>query len=141
MNRQISKAAKKGGRKLKPKSQPQPLQQLPSLLSRGEVIGVVLVFLSAITLLSLLTSSKGILTSTWLGGLETLFGVGMWGFPVVTGVLAERPDIDVLRNAPLPSGERTEFLNDWRPGPPVLRSWIHDTTPRPLRARSATPPP
>ena len=77
--------AKKGSRKSKP--QPSPWQHLPALLSRGEVIGVVLVFLSAITLLSLLTSSHGVLTSTWLGWLETLFGVGMWLFPVVTGVL------------------------------------------------------
>jgi S-DNA-T family DNA segregation ATPase FtsK/SpoIIIE len=79
--------AKKGTRKPKPKPQPSPLQQLPALLSRAEVIGVILVFLSAITLLSLLTSSNGVLTATWLGWLETLFGVGMWLFPVVTGVL------------------------------------------------------
>jgi DNA segregation ATPase FtsK/SpoIIIE, S-DNA-T family len=78
---------KKGTRKPKSKPQPGPLQQLPALLSRAEVIGVILVFLSAITLLSLLTSSNGVLTATWLGWLETLFGVGMWLFPVVTGVL------------------------------------------------------
>lgn len=77
--------AKKGSRKSKP--QPNPLHQLPVLLSRGESIGVVLVFLAAITLLSLLTSSNGVLTATWLGWLEMLFGVGIWGFPLVTGVL------------------------------------------------------
>ena len=60
---------------------------------------------------------------------------------VVTGVLAERPDIDVLRNAPLPSGERTEFLNVWRRGRTELRSWINDKATGPLRARFATPTP
>jgi S-DNA-T family DNA segregation ATPase FtsK/SpoIIIE len=77
--------AKKGSRKSKPS--PGPIQQLPALLSRAEVLGVVLLFVSAITLLSLLTSSHGVLTATWLGWLEMLFGVGMWLFPVVTGVL------------------------------------------------------
>jgi S-DNA-T family DNA segregation ATPase FtsK/SpoIIIE len=77
--------AKKGSRKSKP--QPNLLQQLPLFLSRAEVIGVILVFLSAITFLSLLTSSNGVLTATWLGWLEALFGVGIWGFPVVTGVV------------------------------------------------------
>ena len=76
---------KKGARRTKP--QPHPLQTMPALLSRGEVMGVILIFLSAITLLSLLTSSNGVLTATWLGWLGMLFGVGMWAFPVVTGVL------------------------------------------------------
>lgn len=60
---------------------------------------------------------------------------------VVTGVLADRPDIDALRNAPLPSGERTEFLSVWRRGRTELRSWINDKATGPLRAKFATPTP
>lgn len=78
-------AARKSTRKRKP--QPNPVQSVTSWFSRGEIIGIILVFLAAITLLSLLTSSNGVLTATWLGWLETLFGIGLWGFPIVTGVL------------------------------------------------------
>lgn len=57
---------------------------------------------------------------------------------VVTGVLAERPDVDVLRNAPLPSGERAQFLDVWRRGRAELRRWLARNATGPLRARFDT---
>ncbi len=56
-------------------------------LQRPDVIGVGLVLVSLITFLSLLTSSTGTITGVWVGWLDRLFGIGAWGFPVVTGAL------------------------------------------------------
>jgi S-DNA-T family DNA segregation ATPase FtsK/SpoIIIE len=77
-------------RKSQPKKkppQPDPLQSALALLQRPEVIGVALVLVSVLTLLSLLTSSTGTITGGWIAGLETLFGIGVWGFPLVSGAL------------------------------------------------------
>jgi 7-cyano-7-deazaguanine synthase in queuosine biosynthesis len=43
---------------------------------------------------------------------------------VVNAVFAERPDTDLLRNAPLPSGARPAYLDVWRRGNAELRSWL-----------------
>jgi hypothetical protein len=43
---------------------------------------------------------------------------------VIAGVFAERPDRDVLRNGPLPAGERQAFLGVWRRGLVELRGWL-----------------
>jgi S-DNA-T family DNA segregation ATPase FtsK/SpoIIIE len=64
-----------------------PFQSIVALLQRPEVIGVGLVLISVLTLLSLLTSSTGTITGSWIAGLETLFGIGVWGFPLVSGAL------------------------------------------------------
>jgi len=56
-------------------------------IQRPDVAGVCLVLVSLITLLSLLTSSTGTITGVWVSWLELTFGIGAWGFPVVTGAL------------------------------------------------------
>jgi S-DNA-T family DNA segregation ATPase FtsK/SpoIIIE len=107
-------AARKSTRKSKPQTKAQPA--VPAFLTRGEVGGVVLVFLSAITLLSLLTSSNGALTGAWLGWLAALFGIGLWGFPVVTGLLGLWMIVRAIENLPdlpwqRPAGVALLFLS------------------------------
>ncbi len=43
---------------------------------------------------------------------------------IINGVFAERPDRDVLRNGPLPTGEGAAFLRVWRQGLAELRTWL-----------------
>lgn len=43
---------------------------------------------------------------------------------VLIGAFAERPDRDVLRNGPLPQGERLAFTSVWRRGLGELRTWL-----------------
>ncbi|MET9059799.1 Qat anti-phage system QueC-like protein QatC [Streptomyces antibioticus] len=43
---------------------------------------------------------------------------------VAIGTRPGRPDRDVLRNGPLPSGERLTFLDVWRRGSAEVRSWL-----------------
>jgi 7-cyano-7-deazaguanine synthase in queuosine biosynthesis len=43
---------------------------------------------------------------------------------VVAGAFADRPDRDVLRNGPLPDGEREAFLGVWRRGLAEIRAWL-----------------
>jgi hypothetical protein len=43
---------------------------------------------------------------------------------VIAGAFANRPDRDVLRNGPLPAGEREAFLGVWRRGLAELRRWL-----------------
>ncbi|XVS61896.1 Qat anti-phage system QueC-like protein QatC [Actinosynnema sp. CA-299493] len=43
---------------------------------------------------------------------------------VISGAFADRPDRDVLRNGPLPYGERAAFTGVWRRGITELRSWL-----------------
>lgn len=45
---------------------------------------------------------------------------------VLNGVFADRPDSDLLRNAPLPSGSHGEHLSVWRRGNAELRAWLED---------------
>ncbi len=58
-----------------------------STLLRGEFIGAALLLITVFTLLSLVTSSRGDVTESWLGLLRSLVGNGVWGIPLVTGVL------------------------------------------------------
>ncbi|MFI7640550.1 Qat anti-phage system QueC-like protein QatC [Nonomuraea sp. NPDC049400] len=43
---------------------------------------------------------------------------------VITGAFVDRPDRDVLRNGPLPQGERAAFTGVWRRGLAELRAWL-----------------
>jgi len=43
---------------------------------------------------------------------------------VLNGVFTDRPDSDLLRNAPLPAGSHTEHLGVWRRGNEEIRSWL-----------------
>jgi 7-cyano-7-deazaguanine synthase in queuosine biosynthesis len=43
---------------------------------------------------------------------------------VIAGAFADRPDRDVLRNGPLPHGERAAFTGVWRRGLAELRVWL-----------------
>lgn len=43
---------------------------------------------------------------------------------VLNGAFADRPDSDLLRNAPLPAGSHADHLAVWRRGNDELRSWL-----------------
>jgi 7-cyano-7-deazaguanine synthase in queuosine biosynthesis len=45
---------------------------------------------------------------------------------VLNGVFADRPDSDLLRNAPLPRGSHGQHLSVWRRGNAELRSWLEN---------------
>lgn len=64
-----------------------PIDQILTMAARPEVLGLVLVLLSVFTLLSLLTTTRGVITGQWIDLLEQLFGMGKWGVPLVTGAL------------------------------------------------------
>lgn len=63
------------------------VEKLSRALFRAEVAGVLLVLLAVFTLLSLLTASRGQLTGGWVDLLQSLFGRGVWGVPLVLGLL------------------------------------------------------
>lgn len=83
------KSARKPTRKSTRKGKPttDPIDAMINAIGRPEVIGVILVLISVLTLLSLITSSTGAITGAWLTWLTQLFGVGVWGFPLVSGAL------------------------------------------------------
>lgn len=58
-----------------------------SVITNPQVIGLTLILISAFTLLSLITNSRGLVTSAWIQGVEYLFGLGAWGFPFALGAL------------------------------------------------------
>lgn len=72
---------------------------LLTLVQRPDVVGVALVLVSLLTLLSLFTST-GAITGVWIGWLQLLFGVGVWGFPLVTGALGLWMVIRAVENMP-----------------------------------------
>ncbi|MGW5049761.1 hypothetical protein [Actinokineospora sp. NPDC004072] len=43
---------------------------------------------------------------------------------VFAGAFSDRPDRDILRNGPLPQGERAAFTGVWRRGLTELRTWL-----------------
>lgn len=45
---------------------------------------------------------------------------------VLSAVFADRPDLDLLRNAPLPEGTHRDHLGVWRRGNQELRKWLID---------------
>ena len=51
---------------------------------------------------------------------------------VLNGAFAERPDTDLLRNAPLPPGTHPHYLSVWRRGNHELRTWLADGATGPL---------
>ena len=79
--------AKRRRSKKKSKSWGDRLGEFFAILVRPEVVGSALIMLSVFTLLSLVTDSHGSLTGAWISALETAFGVGAYGFPLVTGAL------------------------------------------------------
>ncbi|RIK46146.1 MAG: hypothetical protein DCC57_15820, partial [Chloroflexi bacterium] len=64
-----------------------PIDQFINAMARPEVAGLLLILLSVFTLLSLLTGSRGEITVWWIGQLERLVGMGVWGLPLVTAAL------------------------------------------------------
>jgi len=63
------------------------LPDLRKSVLRAEVMGVALLLVAIFTLLSLLTSSRGQLTDSWIDLLRSYFGLGAWGIPLVAGIL------------------------------------------------------
>jgi len=45
---------------------------------------------------------------------------------VLSGVFWDRPDADVLRNAPLPRGTHRDYISVWRRGNAEIRQWLED---------------
>lgn len=64
-----------------------PIDQFVSAIARPETFGLTLIVISVFTLLSLLTGSRGRITSDWIEWLQTFVGMGIWGLPLVTGAL------------------------------------------------------
>ena len=93
-------AARKPISKSKARPKPDIFQRITATLVRAEVGGVVLILLATVTLLSLLTHSNGIITGALINALETLFGVGVWGFPLVTGALGAWMVIRAIERLP-----------------------------------------
>lgn len=56
-------------------------------LQRAEVIGLLLILMSAFTLLSLVTGSRGAVTGAWIDLLRSYLGSGAWFFPLAAGGL------------------------------------------------------
>lgn len=77
-----------------------PFQTALAVIQRPEVVGVTLVLVAVLTLLSLLTSSTGAITGVWIGWLEMLFGIGVWGFPLVIGAIGLWMVIRAVENMP-----------------------------------------
>lgn len=69
------------------KKQPDIFEELRRGLLRPEVIGLALILVSAFTLLSLVTNSRGSLTGAWIELLQRLVGVGVWGVPLALGAV------------------------------------------------------
>ena len=59
----------------------------PTLRLRAEAVGSVLVVLAFLTLLSLLSPNRGNLTDALIGGLQIVFGIGVWGMPILFAAL------------------------------------------------------
>lgn len=74
-------------RRRKKRTQPDPIMQVLTTLARAEVVGAVLVLLALFTLLSLVTESRGWLTAWWIDLLRQTVGVGVWGAPIMLGIL------------------------------------------------------
>lgn len=70
-----------------PPVKPSALDVVLEWFQRAEVIGVLLVLAALFTLLSLITGSRGALTGAWIDFLRSLFGSGVWFFPIGCGGL------------------------------------------------------
>ena len=67
---------------------------------RAEVLGVALLLVAVFTLLSLLTSSRGQITDSWIDLLRSSFGLGAWGIPILAGILGLWLIIRALEHRP-----------------------------------------
>ena len=79
--------AKSPRRTTKKKPSEPLLNQIGAFLFRYEVAGIALILIAALTLLSLITDSRGSVTNAWIRALENLVGVGVWGIPFVCGAV------------------------------------------------------
>jgi S-DNA-T family DNA segregation ATPase FtsK/SpoIIIE len=79
-------------------------------LLRPEVTGALLVVLAVFTLLSLVSGSRGDVTAGWIGLLRTLFGEGVWGIPMVAGILGLWLIIRAIERMPNMSWQRPAGL-------------------------------
>jgi S-DNA-T family DNA segregation ATPase FtsK/SpoIIIE len=77
----------KSSRSRKRKKTASLAEQLWDALARPETVGLLLILISAFTLLSLLTGSRGQLTGAWIDLLQQLVGLGVWGVPLALGAL------------------------------------------------------
>ncbi len=71
----------------KRKTRKDPIQQIADILGDPKVIGVLLVLVAVFTLLSLITDSRGQLTGAWIDLLRMTVGNGVWGMPLIIGLL------------------------------------------------------
>lgn len=74
-------------RPAKRKARKDPIQQIADTLGDPKVIGATLVLVAVFTLLSLITDSRGQLTGAWIDLLRTVVGTGVWGMPLIIGLL------------------------------------------------------
>ncbi len=74
-------------RPTKRKTRKDPIQQIANFLGDPKVIGVLLVLVAVFTLLSLATDSRGQLTGAWIDLLRMTVGNGVWGMPLILGLL------------------------------------------------------
>ncbi len=74
-------------RPAKRKARKDPIQQIANTLGDPKVVGVLLVLVAVFTLLSLVTDSRGELTGAWIDLLRTTVGSGVWGMPLILGLL------------------------------------------------------
>lgn len=63
------------------------VDQVVAALFRPEVGGLLLIVVSAFTLLSLVTGSRGRVTGWWIDRLQEFVGIGVWGLPLVAGLI------------------------------------------------------
>ena len=85
--RTTKRTTKSKTRRRSSKKQTPWIDELFATLSRPEVVGLALVIVSAFTLLSLITPSRGQVMGPWVDGLTWLVGIGVWGLPVVTAMI------------------------------------------------------
>ena len=85
--RTTKRTTKSKSRRRASKKQTPWIDELFATLARPEVIGLALVIVSAFTLLSLITPSRGQVMGPWVEGLTWLVGISVWGLPVVTGMI------------------------------------------------------
>ncbi len=74
-------------RKTRRKQSKDPIQQIVDFLGDPKVLGVTLVLIAVFTFLSLVTDSRGQLTGAWIDLLRTTVGSGVWGVPLIAGLV------------------------------------------------------
>jgi DNA segregation ATPase FtsK/SpoIIIE, S-DNA-T family len=69
------------------RQQPTVFERTADLVVRPEVLGLALIGVALLTLLSLLTDTRGRVTQAWIEFLEQMVGLGAWGVPLVLGAI------------------------------------------------------